>query len=80
MILNKVETYNRKSAFAKLKDYCTFSMQEKREGDFIEITEWKNGEGFDVNIASGFERENFKLTHGQFRAMKKMIKNMTKNS
>jgi hypothetical protein len=53
-----METYSRKSAFAELQDYCHLA----KGGSFMEVTEWKNGEGFDVTIDS----RSFSLTHGEF--------------
>jgi len=73
---NKIEKYQRDSVFAELKHFCVFSMGEDRNGDFIEVTEWKNGEGFDVSISAGSDREDFKLSFGQFKALKKLIKKL----
>lgn len=42
-----------------------------KENDYIEITEWTNGEGFDVDISA---RERFSITWGEFTAVKKLIK------
>ena len=36
----------RNSIFAEIKESCIFS----KETDYIEITEWSNMEGFDVDI------------------------------
>lgn len=68
-----METYNRKSIFERLKGYCIFA----EKYDFIEITEWKNGEGFDVEI-SGKESKRFAITYGQYDLLKKMVKKMRK--
>ena len=56
-----METYTRKSAFAELKDYCHLS----KGGSFMEVTEWKNGEGWDVTI----DLRSFTLTHGEFELL-----------
>lgn len=66
-----MEQYNRKSIFSKLKGYCTFA----KEHDYIEVTEWKNGEGFDVDINSS-NNTRFQITHGEFKSLKKMIKKL----
>ena len=68
---SKIEMYDRKSAFATLKNFDYMSDDE----DFIEVTEWKNREGFDVYI-SRYPVEHFILTHGQFVALKKCIKTL----
>jgi len=64
---------NRRSVNTELKDYCAFS----KEHDFLEVTEWINGEGFDVNVSSRKE-QMFQLTWGEFKALKKVIKFMNK--
>lgn len=66
---NKIDTYKRKTVFTRLKPYCYFA----GEDDFIEVCEWKNGEGFDVEV-SGKLQERFQLTYGEFQALKKLVK------
>ena len=68
-----MESYNRKSIFSELSSYDIFA----KEGSFIEVTEWKNGEGFDVEVNSN-ERILFSLTWGQYKALKKVIKQLNK--
>jgi hypothetical protein len=36
-----------------------------KEHDFMELTEWHNGEGFDVTMGD----KQFSLTHGEFSAL-----------
>lgn len=69
----KTEKYKRKSIFADLKkfEFCS------KEGSFIEITEWKNGEGWDVNI-SNYTEKLFNLSIGELQAIKKLIKELDK--
>lgn len=69
----KIEENNRKAYYVALQDYCTFSIGEKRKHDFVEVTEWTNGEGVDVHI-SGTDTMNFSMTFGQFYAIKDIIK------
>lgn len=65
----------RKSAFVNLEDYCIHSVGERKgKGDFLEVTEWSNGEGYDVHIEDSSGPTRFMLTWGQFEAMKKCIK------
>lgn len=61
-----MKTYKRDSVFIELNGYDMFS----NEGDFMEITEWHNGEGKDVviNSKNGGE-QTFSLTYGAFEAL-----------
>lgn len=75
---NKIKLETRKAGWAQLKDFCSFSYQE--ETDFIEVTEWINNEGFDVEVETKHSMKNFRfqLTYGQFDALKKIIKEIDK--
>jgi len=64
-----MDKYNRKAVFSNLKKYDPLA----DEHDFIEVTEWKNGEGFDVEIVSKVSTR-FQLSFGEFAAMKKLVK------
>ena len=64
---------HRKSIHDNLIVYCHLAKAD----DYIEITEWTDGEGFDVNIN---EREMFSLTWGEFSAIKKLIKQLEKDN
>ncbi len=68
-----MDKYNRKAVFSNLKKYDHLA----DEHDFIEVTDWKNGEGFDVEIVSKLNAR-FQLTWGQFAAMKKLVKKIEK--
>ena len=67
----ETETYKRRAIFAKLKPHCTFA----RDNDFIEVTEWYNGEGVTVNIES-LNAQTFNLTWGEFDVIKKIMKKL----
>lgn len=71
----KIISYNRRTVFTELKPFCYFA----KDDGFIEVTEWKNGEGFDVSIGS-VRDESFKLTWGEFKALKKLIKQLGKDA
>ena len=74
---NKVELSNRKATFVELKDFCTFSMGERKDkGDFLEVTEWSNGEGYDIHISDVNGEKHFHLTWGQMEALFKCVKSM----
>lgn len=66
-----MEKYARQSVFSELKEHDHLA----GENDFIEITEWKNGEGFDVEIVSKLSTR-FQLTWGEYTALKKMVKEL----
>jgi hypothetical protein len=76
----KVEVSERKAAFAELKDWCIMSVtsKEKTNTDFLEVTEWSNGEGYDIHISDSSGEKHFDLTCGQFEALKKCIKAIDK--
>jgi hypothetical protein len=47
-----------------------------KPGDFIEVTEWSNGEGYDVTIATSSRQESFSLHFTEWKALKKLIKHL----
>lgn len=49
-----------------LKKYCCLA----KDNDFIEITEWTNGEGWDITINDRY----FHLTYGELDAINFLIK------
>ena len=79
-IMKDIKIENRKSAFVELKDYCTFSMGDRKEkGDFLEVTEWANGEGYDINISDVNGDKHILLTWGQYVALKACVKSINKS-
>ena len=71
--MKDLETYKRKSILAKLKNFCHLA----NDGAYIEITEWKNGEGVDLMLSS-FQDRIVQLTFGELKAIKKLIKHLDK--
>ena len=63
-----IETYTRKAKFANLKPYCHLT----KEHSFIEVTEWSNGEGFDVSIGAADDR-HFSLSWGEYQALQALV-------
>jgi hypothetical protein len=63
-----VEQYDRSARFTELKPYCHHS----REGDFMEVCEWHNGEGFDVTIGTS-QHQQFSLTQGQWECLLALV-------
>jgi hypothetical protein len=77
---DKIQISNRKAAFAELKDFCLFSMGPERKdtGDFLEVTKWTNGEGYDIHISNRDGDRMIHLTLGEYEAIKKCIKEIEK--
>jgi hypothetical protein len=76
----KIKVEMRKSASVELEDYCVNSMGDRKgKGDFLEVTEWINGEGYDIHMEDSSGTTRFMLTWGQFEAMKKCIKAIDKS-
>jgi threonine dehydrogenase-like Zn-dependent dehydrogenase len=63
-----IKVSERRAVFAELKPYCFHA----GENDFIEVTEWTNGEGVDVTIESNGHQQ-FSLTWGQWEALQALI-------
>lgn len=73
---NKDKKYcynNRKSIMVSLDDSIYHKLS-----DFIEVTEWANGEGWDI-ILSNNKDQTFSLHETEFDEIKKMIKQLNKN-
>jgi hypothetical protein len=68
-----LEKYKRKAIFCHLKDYDFGA----KEHGYIEITEWNNGEGVDINAYSHTDR-TISITYGEFKLIKKLIKKLEK--
>lgn len=64
-----IDTYNRRSEFALLNQWC---FGYGKENDYIEVTEWANGDGFDVDIETS-QRQRFQLTWDQYEALKALV-------
>ena len=63
-----ISTYTRKAKHIDLSGYCTFAQKH----DFIEMTEWSNGEGMDIFV-SGTSDNKFSLTWGQWEALQVLV-------
>lgn len=66
-----MEFNKRKSVFDELKkyDYCA------KDNGFIEVTEWTNGEGWDIHI----NERLISLTYGELKAINYLINNLDYN-
>lgn len=63
---------NRKSIYDDLKNYDYLA----KDNDFIEITEWTNGEGYDISIGRNNLSKLFNLTIGELDAINYLIKTL----
>ena len=71
---HKIDFSKRSSVFTELRQFCHFASDE----DYMEVTMWNNYEGYDVTISDNCGTKIFSLTDGEFDALKKLIKSMTK--
>jgi len=61
-----MEIKNRQSVFADLTKFCHLAQDD----DFIEVTEWVNGEGVDITFKNGV----IQLTYGQLTAIECLVR------
>lgn len=61
-----IQVSNRKAKFSMLKPYCYFS----KDDEYAEVTEWSNGEGFDVVIK---ETKHISLTWGEWECVQALV-------
>lgn len=61
-----MEISERKAINDKLAKYCYCA----KEDDFIEVTEWTNGEGVDIQIN---DNKHFSLTRGELDAIQYLV-------
>ena len=64
---SKIEKYERKSVFVPLIDAW------HKEHDFIEVTEWKSGEGWDIEIYTDSGPRHLSLHFTEFAVIKELI-------
>lgn len=62
---NKLEITQRKSVSDSLRKYDYLA----KENSFIEVTEWTNGEGYDITI----DEKMISLTDGQLDAINYLV-------
>lgn len=71
--MTDITLYKLDAAFVLLKEFDHLAKPD----DFIEVSLWHNGEGFDAHCSSHGE-QSFHLTWGQFKALKKLVKRLDK--
>ena len=64
----KIEFETRKSASCNLTLFDPLA----KENTFVEVTEWANGEGFDISI----DDRMFHLTYGELDAINYLVKSI----
>ena len=60
-----IKVDQRRAVFGELKGYCMHS----GDHDYIEATEWFNGEGFDIVIDRKRGLERFSLSYGELQLL-----------
>lgn len=68
----KYENHTCKSASARLAQFCHLCNKD----DFIIVTQWINGEGFDITIERKNDKQQFSLTDGDIAAINFLTKAM----
>ena len=68
--MSKITVSKRRAVFAELKGYCHHSIGEH---DYMEVTEWSNGEGYDIHIDRKNGGEKFSLTHGEWELLQVLM-------
>ncbi len=63
--MNNITTSTCKRTSLQTDDYCVHA----KKSDFIEVTEWTNGEGKDILISSNGKEERMSLTYGEWQAL-----------
>ena len=56
-----IKVDQRRAVFSELKKYCHMSS----DNDYMEVTEWSNGEGYDICIDRKDGGEKFSLSYGE---------------
>lgn len=69
--MENIETYTRPAVCCCLID---FDPLFAGESDFVEVCEWKNGNGYDVSVND----THFSFTIGEFKAIEYLIKQLNK--
>lgn len=67
-----LEKYNRKAACCNLEEFDPLFASGD---DFIEVCEWKNGEGYDIAIND----THISLTYGELEAINYLVSQLNKN-
>jgi hypothetical protein len=66
-----IKRYKLDAGFVALEEFDSFSKPE----EFLEVSLWHNGEGFDAHISSQGD-QRISLSWGAFKALKKLVKEL----
>jgi hypothetical protein len=69
--MSNIQRYKLDTAFVSLHEFDHLAKPD----DFIEVSLWHNGEGFDAHVSSHAEQA-IRLSWGEFKALKKLIKEL----
>jgi hypothetical protein len=69
-----IDKYNREAVSIDLVGHSVFA----KDGDYIEVTKWGNGDGFDVDLIEAGESEHIRITFSTFNILKKLVKKLDK--
>ena len=64
-----IEVGTRRAIVSELKNHCHLS----GDYDMMEVIEWGNGEGYDVNIDRKNGSDKFSLTYGEWRLLQVLM-------
>ncbi len=70
---NKFRISKRNSIFSELSEDDWSSEKDS----YMEVTEWTNGEGYDVYI-NNYAARSISIGHNEFKLLKKLIKELDK--
>jgi len=70
-MMTDIKTYKFDAAFALLSAFDHLAKPD----DFIEVSLWHNGEGFDAHLSTHSE-QTIRLSWREFKALKKLIKKL----
>jgi hypothetical protein len=69
--MSNIQRYKLDAAFVVLHEFDHLAKPD----DFMEVSIWHNGEGFDAHVSSHAE-QTIRLSWGEYRALKKLIKEL----
>ena len=69
--MTDIARYKLDAAFVLLRQFDHLV----KTSDFIEVSLWHNDEGFDVHLSSNGE-QSIRLSWGEFKALKKLVKEL----
>ena len=65
----KIQNYKRDGSFVLLQPFDLLA----GEHDFIEVTHWYNGEGFDVQLSTKAGEQRMSFTWGEYEALTTLV-------